>query len=171
LHGTANEKAIRSDEEGILASRAKLAKASSIVPIKRPGDAPFGSKIEEYMTARTSNGNGLRERSAIETRRYLEQYFKPLHNMALAEIRRIDVANVLSEINRPLPTIAHGPHRPSSLLGPSARDGVTIIRLWGPSRKIRPESASGFLLTTKLRRCGSARTRPTATAPSLNCCR
>ena len=53
------------------------------------------------MTARTSNGNGLRERSAIETRRYLEKDFKPLHNMALAQIRRIDVANVLSEIKSP----------------------------------------------------------------------
>jgi integrase len=68
---------------------------------KRPGDAPFRSRIEEYMTARTSNGNGLRDRSATETRRYLEQTFKPLHNMPLAEIRRIDVANVLSEIKQP----------------------------------------------------------------------
>jgi hypothetical protein len=38
---------------------------------KRPGDAPFSSRIEEYLAARTANGNGLRERSVIETRRYL----------------------------------------------------------------------------------------------------
>jgi integrase len=68
---------------------------------KRPGDTPFGSKIEEYMAARTSNGNGLRDRSRIETERYLKQTFKPLHNMPLAEIRRVDVANVLSEIKSP----------------------------------------------------------------------
>jgi len=68
---------------------------------KRPGDAPFGSRIDEYLAARQGNGNGLRERSAIETRRYLEQTFKALHKMPLAEVRRVDVANVLSEIKSP----------------------------------------------------------------------
>jgi hypothetical protein len=77
--------------------RDEMARAEA----KRPGDAPFSSRIDEYMTARTSNGNGLRDRSAAETRRYLEQTFKALHNMPLAEIRRIDVANVLSEIKQP----------------------------------------------------------------------
>src|SRR6516162_1053943 len=65
---------------------------------RRPGDAPFGSRIDEYLAARTGNGNGLREKSLIETRRYLEQTFKALHKIPLAEIRRVDVANVLSEI-------------------------------------------------------------------------
>src|SRR6516225_10059985 len=32
---------------------------------KRPGDAPFGSRIDEYMQARRA-GNGLREASLIE---------------------------------------------------------------------------------------------------------
>jgi integrase len=68
---------------------------------KRPGDAPFGSRIDEYLAARTGNGNGLRESSRKETQRYLEQQFKALHNMPLAEIRRVDVANVLSEIKSP----------------------------------------------------------------------
>jgi integrase len=68
---------------------------------KRPGDAPFGSRIDEYLAARTGNGNGLRESSLIETRRYLEQHFKALHKIPLAEVRRIDVANVLSEIKSP----------------------------------------------------------------------
>jgi integrase len=68
---------------------------------KRPGDAPFGSRIEEYLAARSSNGNGLREASLIETRRYLTQHFKALHNIPLAQIRRLDVANVLSEIKSP----------------------------------------------------------------------
>jgi hypothetical protein len=36
---------------------------------KRPGDAPFGSRIEEYLAARTANGNRLRESGPIETRR------------------------------------------------------------------------------------------------------
>jgi integrase len=68
---------------------------------KRPGDAQFGSRIEEYLTARQGNGNGLREASLIETRRYLTQHFKALHNIPLNQIRRIDVANVLSEIKSP----------------------------------------------------------------------
>ena len=51
---------------------------------KRPGDAPFGSRIDEYLAARTANGNGLREASLIETRRYLEQHFKALHKIPLA---------------------------------------------------------------------------------------
>src|SRR5262249_47331828 len=68
---------------------------------KRPGDAPFSSRIDEYLAARTANGNGLRDRTVIETRRYLEQHFKVLHKIPLAEIRRIDVANVLSEIKTP----------------------------------------------------------------------
>src|SRR6516162_6884687 len=68
---------------------------------KRPGDAQFGSRIEEYLTARQGNGNGLREASLIETRRYLTQHFKALHSIPLNQIRRIDVANVLSEIKTP----------------------------------------------------------------------
>jgi integrase len=68
---------------------------------KRPGDAQFGSRIEEYLTARSANGNGLREASLIETRRYLTQHFKALHSIPLNQIRRIDVANVLSEIKTP----------------------------------------------------------------------
>ena len=68
---------------------------------KRPGDAQFGSRIEEYLTARSANGNGLREASLIETRRYLAQHFKALHSIPLNQIRRIDVANVLSEIKSP----------------------------------------------------------------------
>src|SRR6516162_8764543 len=68
---------------------------------KRPGDAQFGSRIEEYLTARQGNGNGLRQASLIETRRYLTQHFKALHTIPLAEIRRVDVANVLSEIKSP----------------------------------------------------------------------
>jgi integrase len=43
----------------------------------------------------------LRESSLTETRRYLEKHFKALHKIPLAEIRRIDVANVLSEIKSP----------------------------------------------------------------------
>jgi integrase len=65
---------------------------------KRPGDAQFGSRIDEYLAARSANGNGLREASLIETRRYLTQHFKALHNIPLNQIRRVDVANVLSEI-------------------------------------------------------------------------
>jgi integrase len=68
---------------------------------KRPGDAQFGSRIDEYLAARSANGNGLREASLIETRRYLTQHFKALHNIPLNQIRRIDVANVLSEIKSP----------------------------------------------------------------------
>jgi len=68
---------------------------------KRPGDAPFCSRIDEYLAARNGNGNGLRESSLTETRRYLEQHFKALHKIPLAEIRRIDVANVLTEISSP----------------------------------------------------------------------
>jgi integrase len=68
---------------------------------KRPGDAPFGSRIDEYLAARQGNGHCLREASLIETRRYLEQHWKPLHKISLAEIRRVDVANVLTEIKSP----------------------------------------------------------------------
>jgi integrase len=68
---------------------------------KRPGDAQFGSRIEEYLEARSANGKGLREASLIETRRYLTQHFKALHNIPLNQVRRIDVANVLSEIKSP----------------------------------------------------------------------
>jgi integrase len=68
---------------------------------KRPGDAQFGSRIDEYLAARSANGNGLREASLIETRRYLTQHFKALHSIPLNQIRRVDVANVLSEIKSP----------------------------------------------------------------------
>jgi integrase len=91
----------RTGEAHPILEQKNIQDAMRAAEAKRPGDAPFGSRIDEYMTARTSNGNGLRERSAIETRRYLTDYFKRLHNMPLAEIRRIDVANVLSEIKSP----------------------------------------------------------------------
>jgi integrase len=65
---------------------------------KRPGDAPFGSRIGEYIAAR----NGLRERSVIETRRYLEQTFKELHKIPLDQIRKSDVVAVLSGIKAPV---------------------------------------------------------------------
>jgi integrase len=66
-----------------------------------PGNAPFASKVEDYMAARTANGNGLRNRSAIEARRYLTQYFKPLENLALNKISRFDVATILKGIKAP----------------------------------------------------------------------
>src|SRR5262249_37058607 len=65
---------------------------------KRPGDATFGSRIDEYLAARSANGNGLRKASLIETERYLRKHFRPLHTIPLNQIRRLDVANVLSEI-------------------------------------------------------------------------
>src|SRR5262249_40285060 len=68
---------------------------------KRPGDAQFGSRIDEYLAARSANGNGLREASLNETRRYLTQQLRALHTIPLNQIRRIDVANVLSEIKTP----------------------------------------------------------------------
>jgi integrase len=69
---------------------------------KRPGDAPFGSRIDEYLAARTGNGNGLRERSVIETRRYLGEYYKELHKIPLDQIRKIDVVTILNTIKAPV---------------------------------------------------------------------
>jgi integrase len=68
---------------------------------KRPGDAPFSSRIDEYLAARTANGNGLRERSVIETRRYLEIAFKELHKIPVDQIRKIDVVDALNKIKAP----------------------------------------------------------------------
>jgi integrase len=91
----------RTGEAHPILEQKRIADEMARAEAKRPGDAPFGSRIDEYLAARTGNGNGLREASLIETRRYLEQHFKALHNIPLAEIRRIDVANVLSEIKSP----------------------------------------------------------------------
>jgi integrase len=88
----------RTGEAHPISERKRIADEMARAEAKRPGDAPFGSRIDEYLAARTGNGNGLREKSLIETRRYLEQTFKALHKIPLAEIRRVDVANVLSEI-------------------------------------------------------------------------
>jgi integrase len=91
----------RTGEAHPILERKRIADEMARAEAKRPGDAPFGSRIDEYLAARTANGNGLRESSRIETRRYLEQTFKALHKIPLAEIRRVDVANVLSEIKSP----------------------------------------------------------------------
>src|SRR6516164_1381992 len=88
----------RTGEAHPILEQKRIADEMARAEARRPGDAPFGSRIDEYLAARTANGNGLREASLIETRRYLEQTFKPLHKIPLAEIRRVDVANVLSEI-------------------------------------------------------------------------
>jgi integrase len=66
-----------------------------------PGNAPFASKVQDYIAARTENGNGLRERSVIETTRYLTQYFKPLEKLPLNKISRFDVATILNGIKAP----------------------------------------------------------------------
>jgi integrase len=84
-----------------ISEKKRIADEMARAEAKRPGDAPFGSRIEEYLAARQGNGHCLRESSLIETRRYLEQTFKALHKIPLAEIRRVDVANVLSEIRSP----------------------------------------------------------------------
>jgi hypothetical protein len=130
--------------------RDEMARAEA----KRPGDAPFGSRIGEYLAARTGNRNGLREKSRIETQRYLEQTFKALHKIPLAEIRRIDVANVLSEIKSP--AVANRARSTLSTFYAWAigRDGVTLIRLSGPLRRTRTTSANGFSLTRKSQPCG-----------------
>jgi len=88
----------RTGEAHPILEQKRIADEMARAEARRPGDAPFGSRIDEYIAARTGNGNGLREKSLIETRRYLEQTFKALHKIPLAEIRRVDVANVLSEI-------------------------------------------------------------------------
>ena len=89
----------RTGEAHPILEQKRIADEMARAEAKRPGDAPFGSRIEEYLEART--GNGLREASLIETRRYLTQHFKALHTIPLNQIRRIDVANVLSEIKTP----------------------------------------------------------------------
>jgi integrase len=66
-----------------------------------PAKASFADVVERYMTARTENGNALRERSAIETKRYLEQCFKPLDKLPLNKISRFDVATILNAIKAP----------------------------------------------------------------------
>jgi integrase len=91
----------RTGEAHPILEQKRIADEMARAEAKRPGDAPFGSRIDEYLAARQGNGNGLREASLIETRRYLTQHFKALHNIPLIEIRRIDVANVLSEIKSP----------------------------------------------------------------------
>jgi integrase len=96
--GARVDRSRRTGEAHPISERKRIADEMARAEAKRPGDAPFGSRIDEYLAARTGNGNGLREKSLIETRRYLEQTFKALHKIPLAEIRRVDVANVLSEI-------------------------------------------------------------------------
>src|SRR6516164_5939332 len=89
----------RTGEAHPILEQKRIADEMARAEARRPGDAPFGSRIDEYLEART--GNGLREASLIETRRYLTQHFKALHTIPLNQIRRIDVANVLSEIKTP----------------------------------------------------------------------
>jgi integrase len=91
----------RTGEAHPILEKKNIAEEAIRAEAKRPGDAQFGSRIEEYLTARSANGKGLREASLIETRRYLTQHFKALHNIPLNQIRRVDVANVLSEIKSP----------------------------------------------------------------------
>jgi integrase len=90
----------RTGEAHPIQEQAQIRAALLAAEIKRPGDASFGSRIDEYLAARAA-GNGLRAASLIETRRYLTQHFAPLHSLSLNAIRRIDVANVLAEIKTP----------------------------------------------------------------------
>ena len=95
------DKSRRTGEAHPILEQKRIADEMARAEAKRPGDAPLGSRIDEYLAARTGNGNVLRESSLTETRRYLEQHFKALHKIPLAEVRRIDVANVLSDIKSP----------------------------------------------------------------------
>jgi len=95
------DKSRRTGEAHPILEQKRIADEMARAEAKRPGDAPFGSRIDEYLAARTANGNGLRERSVIETRRYLEQNFKELHKIPLNQIRKIDVVSILNAIKAP----------------------------------------------------------------------
>src|SRR6516162_6457295 len=91
----------RTGEAHPILEQKRIADEMARAEARRPGDAPFGSRIDEYIAARQGNGNGLRERSVIETRRYLEQNFKELHKIPLNQIRKIDVVSILNAIKAP----------------------------------------------------------------------
>jgi hypothetical protein len=84
---------------------------------KRPGDAPFGSRIDEYLAARTSNGNGLRESSVTETRRYLEQHFRRFTISRWQRFAALTLPTFFPKSNRQPFTIAHVRLSPRSTLG------------------------------------------------------
>src|SRR6516225_1551678 len=60
------DKSRRTGEAHPILEQKRIADEMARAEAKRPGDAPFGSRIDEYLAARTGNGNGLRESSLTE---------------------------------------------------------------------------------------------------------
>jgi integrase len=61
----------------------------------KPKGKTLASLIAEYLDAKVGS---MRARSFTETKRHLEKHFAPLHNLALANIQRADVAARVREI-------------------------------------------------------------------------
>ena len=61
----------------------------------KPKGKTLASLITEYLDAKVDS---MRARSYTETKRHLEKHFAPLHNLALANIQRADVAARVREI-------------------------------------------------------------------------
>jgi integrase len=67
----------------------------------RASDEPLGAIIGRFLARQESR---LRQRSYIDTRRYLERYWKPLHELHVATISRATIAARLGKIAN-----EHGP--------------------------------------------------------------
>src|SRR5262249_13482578 len=61
----------------------------------KPKGKTLVSLITEYLDARVGS---MKPRSYLETKRHLEKHFEPLHNVALTNIARFDVASRVREI-------------------------------------------------------------------------
>jgi len=116
----------------------------------------LGATIPKYLAARDAK---LRTTTKRAIKMYLEgeDYWKPLHNMALAKIGRIDIAaqlTVMTEKNGPVPPIAPAPPSRAFLLGPLARAGARTIPLLERTSEPRMARANALYLMPRPPRFG-----------------
>jgi hypothetical protein len=159
----------RTGEAHPILEQKRIADEMARAEAKRPGDAPFGSRIDEYLAARTGNGNGLRESSLTELGATLNSTSGHSTKSRWQRFAGSTLPTFSAKSSLPPPTIAHVRLSPHSTLGQSGGDGATLIR--SPER-IRPKGnrrANEPLPMPRLLRCGSM-PRTTVTAASSNCC-
>jgi integrase len=82
---------------GELEARVKLGgdPATEKETARRSADETFGVLVDQYLAARQSK---WRPHSAVDVRRYLTKYAKPLHRLPIAAVSQLNISNLLDNI-------------------------------------------------------------------------
>ena len=136
------DKSRRTGEAHPILEQKRIADEMARAEAKRPGDAPLGSRIDEYLAARTGNGNGLRESSLTETGATLNNISRHSTKSHWQRFAGSTLPMFSATSSLPPSTIAHVRLSPHSTLGQSGGDGATLAQCSGQQLRDHPETVA-----------------------------